>query len=156
MIYMLTSHDKATQRLQHENYEPLGLEDFEEFPIFKDADMQLGVIPAHGGNIMFLPVVDNEEYYEEVVPVNQPATSHSVWGSDAPILESVAVLVTDIEDGFIDPRWAVGPVILKEHEEGCLFEEHQGGITYIVHGPNEGTYLVTAIDDDDEEEGESE
>lgn len=174
MIYLLNTEDNTVKRMQHDNNEPLGFEDFYAlifptftFPHVETDEVDMGVIPAHGGNLLLVPMEDIEEDDDGGVSVNQPATSHSKWGNEHPILTRTAILITDIadlqnevrarlkgaiEDGFVDARWAIGPITPKEHDDDCpLGQESHRGLTYIVTGENAGTYQVGILDDDDDD-----
>jgi hypothetical protein len=173
LIYLLATADNTVKRMQHDNNEPLGFDDFYAlifptftFPHLETDEVDMGVIPAHGGNLLLVPMENFPEDTEDGVRANQPATSHSKWGNEHPVLSDVAILITDIadlqnevrtrltgaiEDGFIDARWGIGTITPKEHDDDCpLGQESHRGLTYIVTGEKAGTYSVSIMDDDDD------
>lgn len=162
MIFALSADDSTTKLLQHQNNEPLTIDDLWDFPVFMEEDVELGVVPASGGNLLLVPVfMDKEDGQEEDARINLPATAHSQYGNDHMLAAPVAILVTAladlhndfrkalrgaIEDGFLDPRWGIGAIKIKKpkHKKDCPLSNN-AGLTYVVTGKNAGCWLAEAI-----------
>jgi len=162
VIYLLQTNGNTINRIQHDNNEPIGFDDIWAFPVFEDEDTEIGVIAAKGGDLIIVPVEPHgeDEEEEDSVLINTPATSHAQFGNEQPILEPIAFLVTSIEDlqrdfregltkpvqdGFIDPRWALKKVKPKKHAKDCRMAESHAGLTYILTGEDAGSYQVVGF-----------
>lgn len=164
MIYLLYAEGGECIRLGTTSDEPetLGFEDFHQLLDPDDStagEYHIGVVPAHGGNLLFIPVPVSTE--SKLVCTNHPATSHYKWGNDGPITAPCALLVTALEDleivirevlmnpvrqGFIDKRWALRRFRSTKHTKDCALEHSGVGITYMICGEGQDKYHVHALE----------